>query len=241
MDAASNDAVVSRLRSSRFNNANELAAALAAALAGVGKNQTSKRGLYDDKIVDATGGTKFSVNDQSAARQSISTQPPQLMKLRKHGAIATRRQSRLDILTRTVPAMVTAIDGSGPDATVTVTLVGDKPLMTTDRLTGQNVPGDPLAMLAGDVADISGTSYTLSMSGTPFAGPNMNDVGPRVPTVGQTIMITLAEQSRKITTWTERNGVNTPSVTSYPANITASAMINGICCKEAGHTDPGGT
>lgn len=243
MNPATNAAIVARLRSSRFNTPNELAAAIAAAIDGVAKNQTSKRGLHANNIVDYTGGTKLSVNDQSASRQSISTQPPQTMKLKKHGAISTRQQSRVDILTRVVPAMVTAVDGTGPEATITVTLVGDVPALSVDALTGQNIPADPLASLAGDAEDISGTSYTLSMSGLPFAGEGADEEGPKVPEVGQTIMITLLDQTQKRTIWTNRYGVNTPTVTSYPMNEnnTAAALINGTCCKEPDSGGGGGS
>jgi len=244
MNAASVDAVVARLRSGKFDTPNELAAAIAAALSGVGKNQTSKRGLHANNVVDADGGTQLSVTDQSAARQSVSTQPPQTMTLANvGGAVSSRQQSRVDILTKSVPAKVIAVDGSGPGATVTVVVLGDKPQMTIDALTGQNIPGDPLQSLNEDTADITGTTYTLGISGLPFAGTGDDDTGTKVPEVGQTIQVTVVDQQEKRTIWHTVNGVNKPTVVNYPQKSAATnaAIINNLCCKEPASTGGGGS
>lgn len=244
MNAASIDAVVARLRSGKFDTPNELAAAIAAALAGVAKNQMSKRGLHANNIVDANGGTQLSVSDQSAARQSVSTQPPQTMVLSNPGgAVSTRQQSLVDILTKVVPAKVISVDGTGPGSTVTVVVLGDKPKLTTDLLTGQNVPGDPLLALDDDIADITGTTYTLGISGLPFSGTGDDDTGTKVPEVGQTIQVTIVDQQQKQTIWHTINGINKPTVVNYPQKsaVTQAAILNGLCCKEPAGSGGGGS
>lgn len=241
MNPASPDAITAMLRSGRFATPTDLARALADAMQGYFKHQTSTRGLKNDEMVDSDGGTKLSVTDQSAARQSISLQPRQLLRSRQIGATAMRFQKRADILTRTVPAMVVAINGTAPDVQITVKLVGDTPKVYTDSTTRQLQSGSPLGDLSlqsDQMAETNSTEKTLTLTGIAFAAET--EAGPKVPVAGQTVMVTLSQQNTKRTAFVERNRENLPRVINYPGTEEA-VMINGLCCQEAGGGGPGGT
>lgn len=241
MNPSSPDAISAMLRSGKWDSVQSLANAIADAMQGYFKHQTSQRGLKNDEVVGMEGGTKLSVTDQSASRKSISLQPRQLLRRRKQGAVDMRWQKRADILTRTVPAMVVAVNGEGADATATVKLVGDTPKTYTDPTTKQLQSGSPMGdiSLASDqMAETNSTEMTLSLSGIPFAATDA--AGPALPVAGQTVMVTLSQQNTKRTVIIGRNGENQPRVINYPGNEEA-VMINGICCQDAGGGGPGGS
>jgi len=240
MNPATSTAIAARLRSTKYANADELAQAIVSAITGVEKNQTARRGLPEGQYVDVNGGTILKVDDQSAARQSVSLQTPQFMTHRKQGAIATRMQRRVDLLTRAVPAVVVAVNGDGAEATLTVVLVGDVPAVSTDDVTGNLIPGDPISGMSSiDTDNRNGTVLTLPMTGTPFAGTGGSDTGTKIPAVGATVMVNMTDQSEKRNTWHRRGTVNFPRVTSIPG-ASSAALVNGFCCTETGNP-PGGT
>lgn len=240
MNPATSSALVARLRSGKFATPDDLALAIVAAVAGVEKHQSSRRGLEQGQLVDKDGGTLISVTDQSASRQSISLQYPQFM-LRRNagGAISTRVQRRADINTRTVPAMVIAVNGDGADATLTVALLAATPAVTQDDQTNQNKPADPLSGIYNDPADQGGQQFTIPMSGTPFAGVGGADTGTKIPAVGATVEVILSDETEKRTIHHRRGGINSPRVLNYPG-ASGAALVNGFCCTETGNP-PGGT
>lgn len=233
IDYASLEAVSARLRSSRWDTG-ELANALAVAIASVAKQPTFKRGLHDDVIAGVEGGTTLSATDNSAGRQSVGLQIPQRMFMMKHGSIATRMQARVDIDTRTVPAKVLSVDGTGPDAVMTVAVAGTKPLTTWDSIAQSKVPTDPLSDLAQDSSYLeqNGVVKEVTLSGLSFQ--TGDEAGTKLPEVGQTIMVTLASQQEKRTIWVNHRGVNSPRVFSVPESevVPTVTAVNGLCCKD---------
>lgn len=240
MNPATSSALVARLRSGKFATPDDLALAIVAAVAGVEKHQSSRRGLEQGQLVDKDGGTLLSVTNQSASLPSISLQYPQFMIRRNAGgAISTRIQRRADIYTRTAPAMVVAVNGDGADAQITVALLGTTPAVTQDDQTNQNKPADPLNNIYGDPESQSGPQYTLPMSGTPFAGVGGSDTGTKIPAVGATVEVILSDETEKRTIHHRRGTINSPRVLNYPGS-SGAVLVNGFCCTETGNP-PGGT
>lgn len=241
MNPSSPDAISAMLRAGKWDSVQSLASAIADAMQGYFKHQTSQRGLKNDELVGVEGGTNLSVTDQSAARTSISLQPRQLLRRRKQGAVDMRWQKRADILTRTVPAMVVAVNGEGADATITVKLVGDVPKVYVDPTTKQLQTGSPMGdmSLASDqMAETNATEKTLSLTGIPFVAES--EAGPAVPVAGQTVFVTLSQSNTKRTVIIGRNGENQPRVINYPGSEEA-VMLNGLCCQDGSGGGPGGT
>lgn len=241
MNAASTSAIVAKLRSGKYATPDDLAQAIVSALAGVEKNQTTRRGLEQDQIVGKDGGTLLSATDQSAGRQSVDLQYPQFLRRRNAGgAIFTKLQRRADLLTKTVPAMVVGVEGEGADTQLTVALIGEVPAVTQDDITGQNMPADPMGNAYQDYISQSGRRLTLPMTGSPFAGTGTSDTGLKVPAVGDTIHVSLTEETEKMTLTARRGSRSTPKVLNYPGS-TGAAVVNGFCCTDTGNEPPGGT
>lgn len=228
MNPASPGAIAARLRGRKFDTPQDVADAVAVAINGFYKHQTNRKGMYDNSIVTVDGGTKFSPTDNSAGRKSTSLQPPQHMVLRKQGAISMRQQLRADSETRTLPARVLSVEGTGADAVVTVAVVGDGVALYTDSISNQLVVGNPLDPLNyEDILNYPSEMYQIRMAGNPFVDSGAD--GPQIPTPGQTINITVTTQSEKRTIWHTRNGVNEPRVVNYDQGSSAT-MVNGVCC-----------
>lgn len=233
MNPANPGGIAAKLRSGSFETPQQVADAVAVAIDGFYKHQTNRKGLHDDSVVTLHGGTKLSPTDNSAGRTSVSLQPPQLMLLRKHGAIASRQQLRADVEVKTLPATVIDVAGEGVDAVITVVPSGEAPNLAVDPITNQNYVADPHFYL-GSASDMSASGISqrsVQLKGIAFTGTG--EAGPSLPTVGQTLMIALNRQSEKRTIWTERNGVNAPRVFSIDQGESA-AIVNGLCCHDAG-------
>jgi hypothetical protein len=219
---------VARLRGGGFQSLDDLALLIATSLEGLSRQQSFRRGLPDSKFVQVGGGTKVAIDDNSISRKSRSLQPPQTMIYREHGGVGARHQLRADVETRTVPAVIIAVDGEGEDALLTVVPIGDEPAAYISASSGQLQSGNPLNDLGFGV-DLGGPRYQVRMSGTQFAtGTNP---GPVAPTVGQTTMVTLSTQSEKVTTTIERNRQYMPMVGSREG-ATQAALVNNFCCQE---------
>lgn len=214
-----------KLRATDYQSINDLRDDLVAALCGVGRKQSVKRGVADRKLIESDGGTILAATDDSIGRPSVDLQQRQTMKYEYHGGIGTRQQARTDVKTQTVPAVVIGVNGTGADAEVTVLVVGNKPIMYRDTATSQHVPGNPLdAFEFGDYAQSD--QYTIRMAGKPFASP-----GLELPVVGDTLMVTISRQSKKITGWADHNRAKQPmiDVVDYAPKAT---MVNGLCCDD---------
>lgn len=242
---ASMDTLVSRLRSTNWTDPNDVAQAIATTVSGIVQLQLFNRGIHDDKIVDANGGTTLAVGDNSISRPSVSLQPPQLGFYRKHGAVSTRRQSRAEADVKTVPCMVVAVNGDGENTTIDVVVIGDKPVIDVDQTSGQNKAGNILNQLSFDSDQIQttdATKMTITMPGRAFVDPDDPDSeGPKPPEVGQTIMATVARSVEKSTLWNQRGRRIVPRVHGNEdsgAAAYSAVAVNGICCKEP--TDGGG-
>ena len=196
------DAVAAAIRSRQYANVNELADVLATALAGNTRQQSNRRGLYDATIVNVTGGTKLSVEDQSASRKSISMQPPQrMLPMKNYGAVTARHQVRSDIKTRTVPDIVQqSLDGG---ATLRVTPIDDIPRLSIDPVTRENIVSNP-------VADLSrSTAYNLQQNG--YIDIDATNI-TTLPDPGDVVMISVYDQPEQRTVWTDVAGRKTPRV-----------------------------
>ena len=241
-DQASNDAIVSMLRSKKFSTVDELANALAVSISGVSRQQTHKTVACMMIQVDANGGTILRVGDPSVGNPSTNLQVPQRGFLLKHGAVATRRQARVDLSNKTVAGMITAVEGTQANAVLTVRVQGDTPQLATDKTTSQLTPGGVLNNLTAEANSVQGTEYKISMVGTTFA--NSDDAaatGPELPQVGQTINVNVTQPSKKTTIWSNRSSRNYPRVYNIPGAAEATT-VNGICCKQdtSGDGGPGG-
>lgn len=243
-DYAALDSVVARLRSSNWKDLNELANAFAVALSAVARQPTFNRGLHDNVIADASGGTTLGVGDNSASRVSTSLQPPQRGFLIKHGAISTRRQARVEADVKTLPAKVLSATGAGADVELSVAYVGDRPVIDTDQTTNQNKPGNinqTLTQTAEQLQDDGTTIGNATVPGTAFVNNEDEDAhGPKIPEAGQTINVTVSKQYEKSTIWHQRGNRSWPSVKSTLVSQSAIGT-NGLCCKEPGSGDSGGS
>lgn len=237
-DYAALDTLVARLRSSNWVDLNDLANCMANVVSGVVKQPTFNRGLHDNVIADTNGGTTLAVGDNSAAKDSVSLAVPQRMLLQKQGAVATRQQARAEMVTKTVPAVVLV---SHSDGRIEVALTGTKPKTSIDPLTGNLTSGNPISDVRADPADLaSGDVMTVTLAGGPFI---LTDVhGTELPTVGQTVMVSVSEQSEKRTFWVNRSRRNFPRVLPGTTTSTDATLVNGLCChKEGDGNPPGGT
>jgi len=243
-DTASLDAVVARLRSSNWTDANELANALAVGLSSVARQQTFNRGVHDKSIVNRDGGTSLAVGDNSVARQSTSLQPPQRGFLIKHGAIASRRQARVETESRALAGIVFELIGAGSDTSLNVAIVGDVPVVNVDPTTRQNVGGDMNEKLVQNPEDLASDGQTstviVPLVGNPFAGGDSDDHGTAIPKIGQSVQVVLSKAYEKTTVWSERSRRHYPRV-SEKAISNSAVVTNGFCCKEpgGGGSDPG--
>ena len=198
-----NDGIAAAIRSRQYSpEVAVLADVMAAALAGNTRQQSNRRGLYDSSIVNVEGGTSLSVEDQSAARKSISMQPPQRMRpMKNYGAVTARHQVRTDVKTRTVPAIVQqSLDGG---ARLRVTPIDDFPRMGIDSITGQNTVDNPVSDLGESAA------FNLSKNG--YLDIDSSHI-ETLPSPGDVVMVTVYDQTEKRTVWTSVAGRNTPRV-----------------------------
>lgn len=226
-DKGALDSLVARIRSTNWQD-NDLANAVAVGVSSVARHNTFVRGLHDNTIADHNGGTLLAVGDNSAGRQSLSMQQPQRMSLQRHGAIATRQQGRAELTTRTVPATVLGVSGTGANAVLTVAMIANKPKLLNDNSSGTLVVGDPLNDAYQSVPFLAANSQDIRevrLAGQSFQTGTVG--GTQLPSVGQTIMVSVAESSEKRTFWVTKNGRNFPRVIDYPISSTVSLM-NGL-------------
>lgn len=215
---------IARLRSGQFDTIQDLTDYLAVLLEGMSRQQSFKQGVYDEKIVNQGGGTPLSVEDPSIGLKSISMQHLQSLKYTYHGGVGSRLQRRTDVKTEALPGVVIGVEGSGADAVLLVQAVGSTPVMYRDAGTNENVIGNPLDLLGQE-----GEVYEVRMSGNPFAGDG--DAGITLPTVGQTVMISVSRQTEKMTVTTERNKTFEPVVKTIDFAPKA-ALVNNLCCQD---------
>lgn len=236
-DIASLDALVARIRSTNYSDPNDLANVIAVGLSAIARQQTFNRGLHDNTIAGVYGGTTFSAEDNSAGKVSTSLMQPATLKMQGMGAVATRQQGRADQQVRTLPSVVTAVEGTTANPIIKVAVLGQDGVATqVEKSTGQLAAGDPL----GNINDYGKlTGQVLTLAGNPFATQAGDVDAQQIPVVGQTLMVSVADTSEKRTIWVNRNRRNYPRVITYPAVSGAATMVNGLCCHEPG-SDPGG-
>lgn len=223
------DAINKRLVAKVYSDPNQLANEIVHALASISRQPSFVRGLSRDTIADVQGGTTLGVGDPSAANKSdVLVQNPQPGIPRDIGSgLKTRRQSRIEANVRSVPCMVTATAVAGA-TTVSVKIIANTPVKSSDASTGIETVGDPLSQLAaaGMIPDnVSGEVIVASTSGSPFVASGSPGLQP--PVTGQTLYCTLAEQWEVATTWTKRFRKNFPVVTRVLKSRTAT-ITNGL-------------
>ncbi len=227
-DKAAVDALVARIRSTNYSeDPNDLAEVAAVGLSSIARQNTFNRGLHDNTVVDVNGGTTLAVGDNSALQPSVSLQQPATLRMQQMGVVSTRQQGRAQSSIQTVPAKVLAIEGTGPDAILTVALSGNT-VTTKANDANQLVPGDPNSRAYDSAASLAaqGETRRVTMAGLPFQ-TNNTGAGYILPEVGQTIMVTQADTSEKRTIWTNRNRRNFPRVVDYSKSSDV-AMVNDL-------------
>lgn len=222
------DKAVARIRGMTYANPNDLAREVSAALSSIARQPSFVRGLEKGVVADVQGGTTLGVGDPSATYlSSYLVQNPQTGLPSKVGTLQTRRQSRVEMLTRECPGIVT-VGASAGDRTLHVRVTATGPYKTTDQTTGVEVAGDPLANLAasGTNADnVTGKDYVATVTGQDFVTPGHEGWQP--PTVGQTVPVTISQQWEVTTTWTLRTRTWVPVVTRKLVSDTATVK-NGM-------------
>lgn len=223
------DLISTRIRSKQYSDPNELVADICAAIAATSRQPSFDRGLSGDKIADVQGGTSLGVGDPSAGNISdVLVQNAQIGLPTNIGlGLRTRRQARIEMRCRDVPAMVTTT-AVGGDTTVEVKIVGYGVYKSSDPSTGVETVGDPLTALADAGTDpdaVTGLAMTATLTGQPFVSAGSQGIQP--PIAGQTIFVTLSEQWEVVTTWTRRFRKNIPTVKRVLKSQTAT-ITNGL-------------
>lgn len=233
-DYAALDSLVAQLRNANNDwSVGDLANMMGNVLSSIIKQPTFNRGLHDDVIADANGGTKLSTTDNSAGWQSTPLQLPQRMHLRKEGTVATRSQARALVQTRTVSAKVI----STSEGSVRLALSGNRPKVNSASFTDTTKAGDPMNDMSQDSGYLEsyGDVMDVTLAGNPFITTDVD--GTEYPTEGQTVLVSIAEEKEMRTIWHNRNGRNFPRVTENTSSY-AATMVNGLCCHHEGDGDP---
>lgn len=223
------DVISARIRSKTYSDPNELVADICAGIAAISRQPSFDRGISGNKIADVQGGTSLGVGDPSAGNISdVLVQNPQSGLPRNLGlGLRTRRQARIEMRCRDVPAMVTVTAVEG-DSEVQVKIVGSAVYKSTDASTGAETVGDPLTALADAGTDpdaVTGLAMTATLTGMAFVASGSQGIQP--PIAGQTIFVTLAEQWEVVTSWTKRHRKNIPFVNRVLKSRTAT-ITNGL-------------
>lgn len=226
------DSVNKRIRARTYegpNAVNDLAREICSGLAALSRQPSFVRGLKNGVISDVQGGTTLGVGDPSAANISgglVQNAQPGLP--RNSGAgMLMRRQARIELRTRDVPAMVVT-NAVYTDETIRVKLVATTPFKGTDSATMIEVVGDPLGNMAdAGMApdDLTGVEIDAKVTGEMFSPSG--DAGIQPPVAGQTIFVTLVEQWEIVTTLSRRYRKNVPTVTRVLKERTAT-VTNGL-------------
>lgn len=227
--ASSIDSITKRILGRTYSDPNQLAREVADGLSSLARQPSFTRGLSGGVIADVQGGTTLGVGDPSAARISdVLVQNPQPGIPRNIGlGLRTRRQARVETLVRQLPAIVTE-NASAGDSVVQVKVVGTGVTKSTDAVTGIQIVGDTLGLLASSGMsheDVVGEEFEASVSGDQFVTPGNTGLQP--PVAGQTIFVTLSEQWEVSTVWTTRFRKNKPTVVRVLKNRTVT-VTNGL-------------
>lgn len=209
------------LQSKLYTSVQELADDFARGLSGLARQPLADRGLRNNVVTDVQGGTTLGVGDPSAGRISdVLVQNPQPGIAKNVGSgLKTRRQTRVETLTRVLPGTVMVAAEAG-DTTVRVRVSAEGIDKTRDALTQSEVVGD---------LDISqGTEYDAAMTGQPIVTAGGSGIQPIEE--GRTVDVVLTENWEVTTTQTVRDRKNIPTVVRVLRSITA-ALVNGFACK----------
>jgi len=215
------DALVAKITSKDYKDVDELAKDFSDGLASIARQPGIERGLNDNTIADVQGGTSLGVGDPSAGHISdYLVQNPQPGVANNVGSgLQTRRQTRIETDTKTLPAIV-MVDAVAGDTTVRVKVAGDGVTKATDGTTGIEVVGN---LTVGD-----GTEYDASITGQPIV--NDGETGIQPIAAGRTVNIVLAKQYEVTSTNTKRFRKNVPVVQRVLKSCTA-CLVNGFACK----------
>lgn len=220
-DKRSIDNLIARLNGKVYMSVDELAADVAAGLSAVAGSPSVSRGLKDDIITDVQGGTTLGVGDTGATNDSdglVQNSQPGIANDVGSG-LRTRRQSRVESRTRTLPATVVANAEAG-DATVRVRIASSGTTKGRDSLTQIETVGNL------DMAE--GIEYDAAMTGQPIVIEGGNGIQPIE--AGRTVQVVLTENYEVATTHTVRQRKNIPVVTRV-LKSTSAALVNGFACK----------
>jgi hypothetical protein len=219
------DSIVARIKGRSFTDTNALAREMASAISALARQPSFARGIARNEIADVQGGTTLGVGDPSAGHpSSYLVQNPQTgLPPSVGGGLYARRQTRIEIKTHYLPAMVMSDVAAGATS-FTARVKGDEPKKSTDPVTGVEIVGDALSGMTASPGSFVGNQYTVSTSGLPFAA---SGTGLVPPNAGDTIQITLAQQWEVATTWTKRNKKWVPVTTRVLKSETAH-VANGF-------------